>query len=119
MEHARRGPRMERPLKGDVVILPFPFSDLSQNKRRPAPILAGLSGRDCMLCQITSRQRERHTCIALEDRDFATGNLSTESMARIDRIFTADTALIIRKAGRLRREKMNNITEQLVRLLRT
>ena len=45
-------------MKGDVVVLNFPFSDLSQTKRRPALILAVLQGDDLILCQITSQARE-------------------------------------------------------------
>ncbi|WP_242716914.1 hypothetical protein [Microcoleus vaginatus] len=41
-------------VKGDVVVVPFPFSDLTQAKRRPALILATLEGKDLILCQITS-----------------------------------------------------------------
>jgi mRNA interferase MazF len=40
---------------GDVVIVPFPFSDLTQTKRRPALVVGGLSGEDLILCQITSQ----------------------------------------------------------------
>jgi mRNA interferase MazF len=43
-------------VKGDVVIIPFPFSDLSSSKRRPALVLAGLKGNDIILCQITSKE---------------------------------------------------------------
>jgi len=45
---------MARFVKGDVVVIPFPFSDLSQAKRRPALVLAELEGNDRILCQITS-----------------------------------------------------------------
>ena len=44
---------MARFVKGDVVVVPFPFSDLSQSKRRPALIIASLEGDDAILCQIT------------------------------------------------------------------
>jgi len=36
-------------VKGDVVVIPFPFSDLSQSKRRPALVLAALEGDDVIL----------------------------------------------------------------------
>ena len=49
---------MEKPLKGDVVILPFPFTDLSAAKKRPALVTASLKGDDLILCQITSEQRK-------------------------------------------------------------
>ena len=43
-------------VKGDVVVIPFPFSDLSGSKKRPALVLADLPGDDILLCQITSQQ---------------------------------------------------------------
>lgn len=42
-------------VRGDVVVVPFPFSDLSQAKRRPALVVAELTGDDLILCQITSQ----------------------------------------------------------------
>jgi len=47
---------MARFVKGDVVVIPFPISDLSQAKRRPALVLTNLEGDDLILCQITSQQ---------------------------------------------------------------
>ena len=42
------------PKSGDIVVLPFPFSDLSENKVRPAVVLARANKSDWILCQITS-----------------------------------------------------------------
>ncbi len=42
------------PKSGDVVVLPFPFSDLSESKVRPAVVLARANKSDWILCQITS-----------------------------------------------------------------
>jgi mRNA interferase MazF len=47
---------MEKFVKGDIVVIPFPFSDLSGSKKRPALVLANLQGDDIILCQITSQQ---------------------------------------------------------------
>ena len=44
-------------IKGDVIILPFPFSDLSDNKKRPALVIASLPGDDIIVCQITSKSK--------------------------------------------------------------
>jgi len=66
---------MARFVKGDVVVIPFPFSDLSQAKRRPALVLAELEGNDRILCQITSRLVQDKYAIQLDEDDFAKGSL--------------------------------------------
>ena len=46
---------MAKFVKGDVVVVPFPFSNLSQAKRRPALVVVDLEGDDIIICQITSQ----------------------------------------------------------------
>ncbi len=81
---------MARPVKGDVVVVPFPFSDLSASKRRPALLVAELDGEDIILCQITSRIRTDRYSIGLESADFDLGQLNQPSNIRPNRLFTAD-----------------------------
>ena len=54
LEPARGGRGMVTPAVGEVVLVPFPFSDLSQSKVRPAVCLADAGRGDWALCQITS-----------------------------------------------------------------
>jgi mRNA interferase MazF len=61
---------LEKFVKGDVVILPFPFSDLSSSKKRPAFVLADLKGDDIILCQITSKNVRNSKAISLKNTDF-------------------------------------------------
>jgi mRNA interferase MazF len=89
---------MGRFVKGEVVVLPFPFSDLSGSKLRPALVLADLSGDDIILCQITSQMSAKDShAIALEAKDFQKGNLKVLSNIRPNRIFTADKNIIKKK----------------------
>ncbi len=46
--------------KGDVVIVPFPFSDLSQSKRRPALVISNLQGDDLILLGLTQRKKKTY-----------------------------------------------------------
>ena len=79
---------MAKFVKGDVVIVPFPFSDLSQSKRRPALVIADLDGDDLILCQITSQANKDQQAISITDDDFQSGGLKQISNVRPNRLFT-------------------------------
>lgn len=104
-------------VKGDVVVLPFPFSDLSASKRRPALVLVDLPGDDVILCQITSRAVSNPYAIALSSSDFTTGGLTRDSNVRPDRLFTADSHLVAYRAGNLTPSKVDEIVRQIVALI--
>ncbi|GBE05328.1 pemK-like protein [bacterium BMS3Abin10] len=69
---------MAKFVKGDVVVVPFPFSDLTQAKRRPALVISKLEGDDLILCQITSQFIKDDYAISLTDKDFAKGSLKQQ-----------------------------------------
>jgi len=104
-------------VKGDVVVIPFPFSDLSGSKRRPALVVADLHGDDVILCQITSTARDDDYAIPLGTADFASGILPTKSVVRPNKIFTADQHLVLYLSGRLKPEKMKEVTAKIVQIL--
>ncbi len=62
--------------KGKVVLIPFPFSDLSRAKLRPAIVLASAGRGDYILCQITSNPYGDLKAIQLNSEDFETGTLA-------------------------------------------
>jgi mRNA interferase MazF len=98
---------MERFIKGDIVIIPFPFSDLSDSKRRPALVLANLHGNDIILCQITSQNTSDNLSISLNFEDFISGSLPVNSFIRPNRIFTADKNIIVRTVGTITSDKLS------------
>ena len=73
-----------------MVVVPFPFSDLTQTKRRPALVVAELQGDDLILCQITSRLITDQYAILIDNSDFSSGSLRQSSNIRPNRLFTAD-----------------------------
>ena len=109
---------MAKLVKGDVVVVPFPFSDLSQAKRRPALVVSKLEGDDVILCQITSQSIKDNYAIPLDDKDFETGSLKQPSNIRPNRIFTADSHIVLYKVGNLTKEKLNEIIEKVVEIIR-
>ena len=108
---------MARFVKGDVVVVPFPFSDLTQTKRRPALVIANLSGDDLILCQITSQNIKDSYSITITNANFSNGGLNKNSNIRPNRIFTADRKIIIYKIGQLKSEKLAEVTRKIINIL--
>jgi mRNA interferase MazF len=95
----------------------FPFSDLSQTRRRPALVLAALQGNDLILCQITSQAREDRYSVPLDTGDFVSGGLSQISRIRPNRLFTADSSIVVYRAGQVSTAKLKEVHETLIRIL--
>jgi len=70
------------PSVGAVILVPFPFSDLSHSKLRPAVVLADAGRDDWALCQITSKSYADPNAIEIKDTDFSSGSLKLTSYAR-------------------------------------
>ena len=104
-------------IKGDVIVVPFPFSDMSQSKRRPALIVAELKGEDLILCQITSQNIHDDYSVSLENGDFESGGLNKSSNIRPNRIFTADRKILLYKAGHLKKEKTEETISNIITIL--
>ncbi len=66
---------MGTPTTGEVVLVPFPFSDLSQSKVRPAVCLADAGRGDWVLCQITSRPYGDPAAVPLDAPERLSGNI--------------------------------------------
>ncbi|MDF9800146.1 mRNA interferase MazF [Catalinimonas alkaloidigena] len=108
---------MARFIKGDVIVLPFPFSDLSASKRRPALVLADLMGSDIILCQITSQHTKDAYAISLTDSDMINGSLKKASNIRPNRIFTADKNIILYKIGSIASAKSQEVRNKIIEIL--
>ncbi len=102
---------------GAVVLVRFPFSDLSAFKLRPAVVLARSSGVDWILCQVTSNPYGDPAAMALTA--FAAGGLGRESFARPGKLFTASAAIVERRVGMLTSEAYGELVERVVGVLRS
>ena len=107
---------MEGFVRGNVVVIPFPFSDLTQAKRRPALVLSVLPGNDLILCQITSQNVRDMYAVTLLTEDFETGSLNRISNVRPNRLFTADSNIVIYKVGKHKKIKMDEVLKIVISL---
>jgi len=102
---------------GQVVIVHFPFSDLTASKLRPSVVLADAGRGDWILCQITSKPYSDARAIKLEDSDFANGSLRLTSFARPGKLFTAHSSLVAGQIGELKADKFNSIREAVKQMM--
>jgi mRNA interferase MazF len=109
---------MAKFVKGDVVVVPFPFSDFTQAKRRPALVLSVLEGDDLILCQITSQTIKDKYAILLTDDDFENGGLKQSSNIRPNRIFTTDSSIVLYRVGNLKIGKLEGVVESVIEIIR-
>ena len=104
-------------VRGDVVVVPFPFSDLSTSKRRPALVIADALEGDLILAQITSRNISDNISVVITAHDFTTGGLREMSNVRPNKLFTAESSIILYKAGSLKSNKMDTVIASVIGLL--
>lgn len=109
---------MATPPVGTVVLVRFPFSDLSNAKLRPTVVLADVGRGDFILSQITSRNYGDSDALELRDGHFDNGGLRRTSYVRPGKLFTANSALIVREIGNLKPEMCRAIRESIERMLR-
>lgn len=109
---------MGRFVKGDIVVIPFPFSDLSASKKRPALVLADLPGNDVILCQITSQHKKDQSAIPLALEDIKEGTLIKLSYIRPNKIFTADERIIIRKVATIKENLYERVSQAIWELIK-
>jgi mRNA interferase MazF len=102
-----------------VVLVPFPFDDLSSSKVRPAVCLTDPVGphHHVILAFITSRVSSEPLAsdlvLASDDPDFASTGLHISSMLRLHRLMTASTALIRRELGQLSPRMQAEVSDRL------
>jgi mRNA interferase MazF len=99
------------------VLVPFPFSDLSRTKMRPAIVLAETGRDDWILCQITSNPYGDGRAITLVDKDFQSGSLRVTSYARPGKLFTANASLVVETVGDLKKATIKKLIEGVVEIL--
>ncbi|WP_029000697.1 MazF family transcriptional regulator [Azohydromonas australica] len=101
-----------------VILRPFPFSDLSASKLRPALLLASAGRGDWLLCQITSNPYADPHAVVLQNENFVEGSLQRVSYVRAGKLFTAHESLFQRAVGSLKPEQHGLVVDLIVSMVR-
>lgn len=100
-----------------VVFVSFPFSDLSNQKLRPALVMADVGKGDWILCQITSKAYTDPEAIKLQADDFESGGLGLTSYVRPGKVFAANASLIKKVAGNITSSAHLKVVETLCEMI--
>jgi mRNA interferase MazF len=111
---------MERFVKGNIVVTPFPFSDLTSSIRRPALVVANLKEEDLILCQITSKEHISDPYqILLNPDDFSKKGLKIKSFIKPSILFTLRKSIIIRDVGKISEKKIKEVENRICNIIRS
>ncbi len=107
--------------QGEIVVVPFPFSDLSNIKQRPVLILSKDSNNknsdDIITCGITSNLKDIQYSVLIENGDLEMGNIPTKSRIKVDKLFTLDKKIIKKKVAKINKTTLSKVKEKFFELM--
>lgn len=102
------------PDRGDLLLLPFPFTDLSATKRRPVLALTAPDAYgDFIALAVTSRPQIEHA-IPITSSDMISGALPVASWIRTNRVVTLNISLVVKTVGRVSETTVSAAVAQLI-----
>ncbi len=107
--------------QADIVLLPFPYSDLSAAKKRPALVLSNnnfnSASADIICCLITANPRTDSLSVPITDADVYDGKLIFNSRIKPYRVFTVHTRIVLKKLCSLKNAKLEIVIKRLIDIL--
>lgn len=107
--------------QGEVILTPFPFSNLEKEKLRPSVIISNdnynKKFEDILVVPMTSNLNVREYTISLTNKDLEKGKLLKDSLIKVDRIFSINKNLVRLKIGRINQAKLKEIKNIILGLL--
>ncbi len=107
--------------QGDVLIVPFPFSDLGGLRQRPVLVLSNNnyndSCKDIITCGITSNLKNAQCSVLLDNDNLLEGEIPIKSRIKVDKLFTLEKSIIKKKIARLDKECMEKVRKEFVGLV--
>ncbi|MBI2100442.1 MAG: type II toxin-antitoxin system PemK/MazF family toxin [Candidatus Vogelbacteria bacterium] len=107
------------PKPGDIILVPFPFTDLSGDKVRPALILASVGSNSIMAMISSTRHGKKWPSdydILDNDADFAASGLKVSSRIHLGKLATIEAKIILGQLGFLTQKHCQQINKKLARL---
>lgn len=104
----------------EIVLLPYPFSDLEGTKVRPAVIVSNDSfnkkSDDCIMVPLTTIIKDEPYSILINQEDLTLGKLLKPSRIRVDKIFAVEKNIILMKIGSINNLIFEKIKQEIFKM---
>lgn len=94
---------------GDIVLIPFPYTDLASHKRRPVVLLGAPDERGDSPCLAITSRPQQTQAVALDPSLMQRGQLPKPSWVRTAKVYTLNVSLVAKHFGRLTETAMRRI----------
>ena len=94
---------------GDLVGIPFPYSDLKAEKRRPVLVITQQDRHGDFICAAVTSVPTVESAVSIDNASMKTGQLPRRSWIRCDKIFTLSKDIIVRHYGSLDDHAFNSV----------
>ena len=105
--------------RGEIVLIPVPFSDLSSVKKRPVLVISNTlhnyASRDMIVVAITSNLQQNG--IIIETQDLIFGKLPKTSLIRCEKIYTLEQSIVHKRFGAVSQDVLENVANEINRLI--
>ena len=105
----------------ELVLIPYPFSNLEGTKVRPALIVSNTQfnkkSEDCIMVPLTTVIKNEPYSIIIDQQNLSSGKLLKQSRIRVDKIFCVEKNLINMKIGKLKEDSFKNVKEEILKIL--
>jgi len=107
--------------QGDLLLVPFPFSDQSGKKVRPVIIVSNEDfnefSEDVIVVGVTSNLSKNRYTLGLSDKDLAEGKLFGDSCIKVENILRLDKDLVVKKIGKINQNKLKQTISLLFNII--
>ena len=108
-------------LQKEIVLIPYPFSNLEEKKVRPALVISNNflnnKSKDCLLAPLTSVIKDEPFSILIEQKDLSSGKLIRSSRIKLDKLFVIEKNKIVFKIGILNEQTFDKVKEEFYKLI--
>ena len=106
----------------DLILVPFPFSDQSGRKVRPAVVISNNyfnnNSEDILIVGVTSNISKDQYALSLNNEGLEEGKLITNCCIKVENILKLDKELIIKKIGKIKNEKFKDILNIIFKIIK-